>query len=194
MKRSISWLVVLAVGCEVPDVPYHDDNSVLDLSSALLVKTRDRLRVCMQVDPALDAESLAATLRDDLAYLRQHPDWAPAGLDHGGVEVAIGCPGTRLVDTAIDGKGAGGALVGPGLTTAPSPYRVHLHVLGDARAVGVLGDQPFARAIAELATVDEHRVAEVSTALVVRASSLGSDSFRNLALAQCLGLRTEIQP
>ena len=193
MTRTISLLVVLAA-CEVPDVAYHDDNSVLDLSSALLVKTRDRLSVCMQLDPALDAAALVATLRDDLAHLRQHPDWALSGLDHGGVEVTIGCPGARLVDAPMDGKGAGGALVGPGLTTAPSPYRVHLHVLGDARAATVLGDQPFARAIAELATVDEHRVAEVSTALVVRASALGSDSFRNLALAQCLGLRTEIQP
>jgi hypothetical protein len=70
----------------------------------------------------------------------------------------------------------------------PSPFRTHVHVIADARAVTVLGDQPFARALAEVVHVDEHRVAEVSTALVVSASALGTEAFRMQALAECIGL------
>jgi hypothetical protein len=183
--RTITWLVALATGCTVgADEPHHD-HDLLDLSSALLVTTRDRLRICMQVDPALDAAPLASALRDDLARLRAHRDWVPAGLDRSAFEVVLGCPGP-LLDTPVDGKHPGA------VTTEPSPYRVHLHVLAEARAATALGDLLFARAIAELAPVDHHRVAEVSTALVVRASALGTDDFRNLALAQSLGLRTEL--
>jgi hypothetical protein len=184
--RSICFLLALA-SCEVGEPSHSHGNGVLDLSSPLLVTTRDRLRVCVQVDPALAGEPIATTLRGDLARLRdEHPDWPAAGF--GDAEVVLGCPGAGLVDAPLDGKVA---LPGTIATPLPGPYRVHVHVLAAARAAAVLGDQPFARAIAEVAPVDDHRVAEVSTALVISAPVLGTDAFRTLALAQALGLRTE---
>lgn len=188
--RTTSAILVLALGCTVgEDAP--PSRSLLDLESALLVATRDRLQVCLHLDPDIIAQTdaLASRLRADLVALRAHPDWHAAGLERGDVTVAAGCPGAPVLEAAVDGKGAGGAVLGPGLTSTPSPYRLHLHALGDARASVVLGDLASARAIAELVPVDEHRVAEVSTALVVRASALGTAVFQQETLAPSLGLR-----
>ncbi|HEY5939124.1 MAG TPA: hypothetical protein VIU61_30945 [Kofleriaceae bacterium] len=193
-RLDLTLLVLSIAACTVGEEHHHDD-SVLDLSSALLVKTRDRLAVCLQLDPLLadQAPALTATLDADLARLgSSHPDWQIAGLDRGVIEVAVGCPGNALA-TAVDGKGAAGAVLGPGVSAMPSRFRTHVHVITDARADAVLGDQAFGRAIAELAIVDEHRVAEVSTAIVVRASALGTEAFRTHALAQSVGLR-EVSP
>jgi hypothetical protein len=196
IRLDVTILALSIAACTVGEEHHHDDDGVLDLSSALLVKTRDRLAVCMQLDPLLadQAPAFAATLRADLAQLGgSHPDWRIAGLDRGDVDVAIGCPGGALAAAPLDGKGTAGAVLGPGVSAAPSRFRTHVHVIADARAEAILGDQPFARAIAELAVVDEHRVAEVSTAIVVRASALGTEPFRTQALAQSVGLR-EVTP
>lgn len=194
-RLDLSLLALSIVACTVGEEHHHDDG-VLDLSTALLVSTRDRLAVCLQLDPALggDAEAIRAQLAADLTRLGgSHPDWQIAGLDRGALEVEVGCPGGALAGEPLDGKGAAGAVLGPGVSAAPSRFRTHVHVLADARAAAVLGDRPFARAIAELAIVDEHRVAEVSTAIVVRASALGTETFRTQALAQSVGLR-EVSP
>jgi hypothetical protein len=189
-----SMLCILAattvLNCIVGDEAHHDDSD-LDLDSALLVASRERLEVCLQIDPDLAAstDQLANQLRTDLRYLAtNHPDWRAAGLD-GNFTVDVGCPGGPIGDRLADDKGIGGAVVGPGLRAHPTPYRLHVHALGNAAATTVLGDRPFARAIAELASVDDHRLAEVSTAVIARASLLGTEVFRRNALAQSLGLR-----
>ena len=187
------WLLAL-VACTVGDEHHHHDEPVLDLDSALLVRSRAQLSVCVQIDPAIADPSIADKLRDDVQALRaMHADWAGAGLDRGAVEVVVGCPGGAIIEGPLDGKGAGGSVLGPGLVATPSPFRTHVHVIADTRAQTILGAAPFARAIAELAPVDEHRIAEVSTAIVVPVSALGTDAFRTGALAQSVGL-AEVLP
>ena len=193
---TIAALAIIIVACTVGDEHHHDesDDGPLDLDSALLVDSRDHLAVCLQVDATLtaDAPRLAAQLHADLMALRSaHTDWRAAGLDTGEVAVTIGCPGGLVPTGAIDTKGAGGAVIGPGLRAAPTPFRTYVHVIPDATATTVLADRLFGRAIAELAAVDEHRVAEVSTAIVIRASALGTAEFRADALAQAIGLRPQ---
>ena len=53
----------------------------------------------------------------------------------------------------------------------------------------MLGDERAIRARAELTQVDDHVMAEVSTALVIRASDLGTSSFQETWLPTGLGLR-----
>jgi hypothetical protein len=195
MTRLIVPVLALSLaGCTVGESGHlpTNDEPVVDLSTALLVHSRDRLQLCLQIDPLLadQSASLVARLSEDVALLRAaHPDWQASGLDHGAVSIEIGCPGAAVVERAIDPKGAGGEVLGPGYMATPSPYRTHVHVIADSRAASVLGDRPFARALAELAQVDEHRVAEVSTALVVPASALGTEAFRMQALAESVGLQ-----
>ncbi|MDQ3337968.1 MAG: hypothetical protein M4D80_22625 [Myxococcota bacterium] len=188
--RLAAIAAIAALSCTVGEEA-HQEPDVLDLDSALLVRSRDRLQVCLQIDPALAArtDQLATTLRADLLALRTlHPSWRVAGLDKGEITVVVGCPAGAAVSQRIDEKGIDGAVVGPGLRSAPSLSRTHVHVVTDAVAMTVLGERSFARAIAELAVVDDHRVAEVSTALIVRASAIGTDAFRRDALAQSIGL------
>lgn len=192
-RSTLCTIAATAIfSCIVGDT-HVEDEGVLDLDSALLVRSRDRLEVCVQVDPALAGQTdhFANLLRADLRRLQTtHPDWRAAGLD-GDFAVVVGCPGDAIASQLADDKGTFGAVIGPGLRAAPSQFRVHVHVMGDATAAVVLGDRPFARAIAELAVVDEHRIAEVSTAVIVRAPLLGGDEFRGDALAQSLGLRVQ---
>jgi hypothetical protein len=192
LRYLASFALAIIVGCTVGETLDEDEpESELDLDSALLVRSRDHLVVCLQIDPALVArtDQYVTQLRTDLATLQaRHPDWHVGGLGQNTFEIVVGCPGDGVIPQLIDDKGTGGAVIGPGLRTSPTQFRTHVHVLGDAKAT-VLGDRPFGRAIAELAVVDEHRVAEVSTALVIRASAIGTDAFRDDALAQSLGLR-----
>ena len=193
-SAAVPAAAIIIFACTVGDEHHHDeaDDGPLDLDSALLVDSRDHLAVCLQVDATLtaDAPRLAEQLHADLMALRAaHTDWRAAGLDAGEVSVSIGCPGGLVPLDAIDNKGAGGAVLGPGLRAAPTQFRTYVHVISDATAATVLADRRFGRAIAELAAVDDHRVAEVSTAIVVRASALGTAEFRADALAQAIGLR-----
>lgn len=196
MIKRIPAAAVLALGisCIMGEehAQEHEHGPELDPSSPLLVSSRDRLEVCMQVDTNLRSgvDQLVASLRADLQTLSTtHPDWRAAGFDHSEVTIAVGCPGDVSATTAIDAKGAGGVVLGPTDGSEPSPYRTHVHVIEDARAAAVLGDQPFARAVAEVMLVDEHTVAEVSTAILVRKSALGSKEFRDFALTEGVGLR-----
>jgi hypothetical protein len=176
------------------DAHVDEDDGPFDPDSALLVDSRDHLAVCLQVDATLAADTarLADQLHADLMSLRAaHTDWRAAGLDAGEVRVTIGCPGGPVPLDRIDDKGTGGAVVGPGLRTAPTPYRTYVHVIPDATASAILGDRLYGRAIAELAVVDDHRVAEISTALVIRASAIGTPEFRSGALAESVGLRPQ---
>ena len=194
VRLELSPVALALMSCMVGDegrYPDDDADGVVDMSSALLVSTRDHLDICVQVDPLIAdrAGELVGRVQVDVTHLAEaHPDWAAAGLDHGAISVVAGCPGAATIDAPIDAKGTAGVVLGPGFTTEPSPFRLHVHVIADARATAVLGDALYARALAELAPLDEHRVAEVSTALVVPVSALGTEAFRMRALAESLGL------
>ena len=190
--RSLGSLALaVIVGCTIGeefDAP-EEESSEAAFDNALLVRSRDHLAVCIQVDPVLAAKTdqYVTQLRVDLQTLQaRHPDWHVGGLGQNTFEIVVGCPGDGVIPQLMDDKTSD--VIGPGLRSAPTQFRTHVHVLGDAKAT-VLGDRPYGRAIAELAAVDEHRLAEVSTAIVVRASALGTDAFRADALAQGLGLR-----
>ena len=61
--------------------------------------------------------------------------------------------------------------------TRASDHEIYARMANKRRYYETLGKM-------HLAPVDEHRVAEVSTALVVPASALGSEAFRMQALAE----------
>ncbi|MEO8548889.1 MAG: hypothetical protein ABI678_02925 [Kofleriaceae bacterium] len=162
-------------------------SSPVDTSNILLVKNRTRLEVCVQIDPALhaDPDALVGKLRADLtAVSAAHPDWRLSGLDRVETRYTVGCP-EPLASAPIAAKSDGSLRPTP----EPSAFRVHVHILGDALAATVLGEQPSARTAAELAHVDDHTIVEVSTLLAIRASALGTTALRESALPRAVGLR-----
>jgi hypothetical protein len=82
-----------------------------------------------------------------------------------------------------------GAQVGPGLSLRPSPFRTFVYVLDEAKAQEVLGEEQAIRARAELMEVSDHQMVEVSTALVIRASALGTTALREQWLPMGVGLQ-----
>ncbi|HEX5748224.1 MAG TPA: hypothetical protein VFZ09_18440 [Archangium sp.] len=160
----------------------------LMLDNALLVGERTGLQVCVELAPALKERSgeLLGALKSDLALLRErHPLWEKSGFGQAPVRVQLGCPGAAMPSARLESKGA---LLGPGLSERPSPFRTFVYVLDDARAQEVLGKEQAIRARAELLKVEDHVLAEVSTALVVRASDLGRASFQETWLPTGVGL------
>jgi hypothetical protein len=143
----------------------------------------------VELDPALKdrSEELLGALRADLAALEQsHSDWRKAGLGRAPVRVQLGCPGKAMPSGRLESKGA---QVGPGLSLRPSPFRTFVYVLDEAKAQEVLGTEQALRARAELMEVGDHQMVEVSTALILRASALGTDSLREQWLPMSMGLR-----
>src|SRR5262245_50878601 len=137
IRHELSLVALALMSCMVGDAGHddQDDSDVFDMSSALLVASRDHLQLCLQIDPLLadQASALIGRLHDDVAQLAAtHPDWAAAGLDRGAISVVAGCPGAATIETTInapiDAKGTGGVVLGPGFTTEPSPFRLHVHV------------------------------------------------------------------
>ncbi|AKJ00388.1 hypothetical protein ATI61_104205 [Archangium gephyra] len=160
----------------------------LMLDNALLVGERTGLQVCVELAPALKERSgeLLGALKSDLALLRErHPLWEKSGFGQAPVRVQLGCPGAAMPSARLESKGA---LVGPGVSEHPSPFRTFLYVLDDAGAQEVLGKEQALRARAELLKVEDHVLAEVSTALVIRASDLGTPSFQETWLPTGVGL------
>lgn len=186
-----AMLSVLVIGVRCgPEMQEDSAEAHLTVDSALLVAERRALQLCVEVDPALEAQSaqLLSTLEQDVAALAAaHPDWVRAGYGRAPVVIQRGCPEAALPAGRLDFKGA---KVGPGLTARPSPFRTFIHILGDAKAQEVLGEQPAVRAHAELMRADEHMAVEVSTSLVIRASALGTDSLRQQWLPMGVGLKS----
>ncbi|WP_375766267.1 hypothetical protein NR798_31815 [Archangium gephyra] len=167
----------------------ESEHAHLTLEGGLLVAERGALQVCVEVAPSLEgrSEELLGALKGDLAEVeRSHPDWGKARYGQAPASVRLGCPGGALPSGRLEAKGA---MVGPGLSTRPSAFRTFVYVLDDAKADEVLGGQQALRARAESLKVGDHLVVEVSTALVVRASALGTGSFRDAWLPTGLGLR-----
>lgn len=183
-KFILAALVVSA--CASDDRPTSP--SPVDTTNILLVKNRTRLEVCVQIDPALNADpdALVGKLRTDLtAVSSAHPDWRLSGLDRVETRFTVGCP-EPLAHEAIAAKSDGSMRP----SAEPSAFRVHVHILGEALAATVLGDQPSARTAAEVAHVDDHTIVEVSTLLAIRASALGTPALRETALPRAVGLRS----
>jgi hypothetical protein len=180
-------MLVLGVRCAGME-EVESEHPHLMLDNALLVGERTGLQVCVELAPALKERSgeLLGALKADLALLRErHPLWEKAGFGQAPVRVQLGCPGAAMPSGRLESKGA---LVGPGLSERPSPFRTFLYVLDDARALEVLGKEQPLRARAELMKVEDHVLAEVSTALVIRASDLGTPAFQETWLPTGVGL------
>jgi hypothetical protein len=180
-------MLFLGVRCAgMEDVESEHPHLMLD--NALLVGERTGLQVCVELAPSLKDRSgeLLGALKSDLALLRErHPLWEKSGFGQAPVRVQLGCPGAAMPSARLESKGA---LLGPGLSARPSPFRTFLYVLDDAQAQEVLGKEQAIRARAELLKVEDHVLAEVSTALVVRASDLGTPAFQETWLPTGVGL------
>jgi hypothetical protein len=187
-------VLVLGVRCAgEPDDTGSEDSHLL-LDNALLVAERRGLQLCVELAPSLEGRSqeLMETLKADVAALEaRHPLWEKAGYAQAPVRLQRGCPGAALPAGRLESKGG---LAGPGVRARPSPFRTFLYVLDDAQAQEVLGDEPAIRARAELMKVEDHVLAEVSTALVIRASALGTPAFRETLLPTGVGLRPLREP
>jgi hypothetical protein len=182
-------LGVLVLGARCGEMGEEVDHAHLNLKSALLVAERHALKVCVEVDPALEGqrEELLGALKDELAGLKAtHPDWAISGLDDAPVQVSLGCPVNAMPSGRLASKGE---RVGPSANKLPSPFRTHVYLLGEEKAREVLGDETAIRARAETLQVSDHEFVEVSTALVVRASALGTPAFQEEWLPRGVGLR-----
>jgi hypothetical protein len=189
-----AMLGVLVLGVRCAGELEESDGAHLTLDSALLVAERRGLQLCVELDPALEGRSqeLLEALKSDVATLAaSHPLWEKAGYARAPVRVQRGCPGAVLPSGRLESKGV---MAGPGLSERPSPFRTFVYVLDDTKAQEVLGDEPAIRARAELMEVEEHVMAEVSTALVIRASALGTSSFQETWLPTGLGLRPLREP
>lgn len=178
----------------------------LDLDSGLLVSNRQEFRVCVELAPALRPDRAALVERLDAAFdaLREHPDWVPAGLGAAPPSLTLGCPrarppaglgGPARGDRSGAGDGSGGVEGRTGGDGArvlgePSPFRVWVYVLDDATADRLLGPGlDTASTAAEHLAAGEGRIAEVSTAVLVRTSRLADPAFADGDLAAAAGLR-----
>ena len=184
---SIALAAARCGGEATPEV-HDDDHAHFDGQSALLTTNRDALRLCVQEAPGLrgagarTAERLGASLK----ALNAHPDWAAARFGARTPSIDVGCPGPQLALERIDPKAS---IVGVGRTAKPGRYRTVVHVLDEKTADVVLGDRKAERAVAEFLRVDDHLLAEVTTALVVRESYLDDPEFTSSWLSQTVGLR-----
>lgn len=195
MAHVAMMLGVLFVGVRCAgEEEMETDQAHLTFQGGLLVAERRALQVCVELDPSLEArsEELVEALKADLELVEgQHPDWEKAQYARAPVRVQLGCPGAAMPSERLENKGA---MAGPGLVSHPSPFRTFVYVLDEPKAQEVLGDEPVVRARAELMREDENTMVEVSTALVIRASALGTDSFRETWLPMGMGLKSLREP
>ncbi|NMO21488.1 hypothetical protein HPC49_31690 [Pyxidicoccus fallax] len=185
---AMSGIVFAAVHCggEAPaNIPEGDVH--FDDKSALLTTNRDALRLCVREAPGLRGGGRVTERLDaSLKALDAHPDWAAARFGAKTPTVEAGCPGPALPLARIEPKES---IVGPGPTTKPGRFRTFIHVLDEKTADVVLGERKAERAVAEFLRVDDHILAEVTTALVVRESYLDDPEFASRWLSQAVGLQ-----
>jgi hypothetical protein len=182
-------VLALGVRCAGSEAEEARPSHLLRLDSALLVPERGGLGLCVELAPSLkerSAEVLARLQADVTSLQARHPLWNKADFGRAPVRLQLGCPGAAMPSSRLASKGA---TLGPGFTRTPSPFRTFVYVLDEEQAREVLGDERALRARAELAQVDDHVLAEVSTALVVRASDLGTAFFQETWLPTGLGLQ-----
>ncbi len=169
--------------------PAHAD---VTLDRALLVSTRDELRLCVALSPTLEKQRAGAGIHDQLAgslaRVRNHPDWDAA---YGAAEIAdrdaveASCPDAKLPDRYEPKI----TVAGPGVTEEPSPYRTWIYVLDEATADRLLGaGVQSGTAAAELMRVGKDELVTVTSALLVRQSRLDDAEFVT-ELTRAVGLR-----
>jgi hypothetical protein len=184
-----AMLSVLVIGVRCGAETEEFEHAHFTTQNALLITERSSLQVCVELDPALEdrSEELLGVLKADLAVLEQsHSDWRKAGLGRAPVSVQLGCPGKATPSGRLESKGA---QVGPGLSLRPSPFRTFVYVLDETKAQEVLGEEQVIRARAELMEVGGHQMVEVSTALILRASAVGTATLREQWLPMGIGLK-----
>lgn len=189
LAHVAAMLSVLVVGVRCGTETQELEHAHFTTQDALLVTDRAALQVCVELDPALEgrSEELVDALRAELAALElSHSDWKKAGLGRAPMRVQRGCPGKAMPSARLESKGA---QVGPGLSLRPSPFRTFIYVLDEPRAQQVLGEEQAIRARAELMEVSDHQMVEVSTALVIRASAIGTEALRERWLPMGVGLK-----
>ncbi|HEX6287547.1 MAG TPA: hypothetical protein VFZ66_00075 [Herpetosiphonaceae bacterium] len=155
--------------------------------SGLLVNTRASLRTCMVTAPGLasKAPAIAQQLARGLEKVRQHRDWEPAGLGRAIPNIERACAGAQIPTRALEK----GSVVGPGMTTNPTPFRSVIFVLDEATADQVLGKGTNAGLFPfEMMAVGEHESVEVTSGLVVREGFVESADFADPYLSLALGL------
>lgn len=175
-------VVLLLIGWQYAPEPHAHARAELNLSSSLLVDTRETLRVCALL-PYEDHDAATTALEAGLTQVQQHPDWASAAYGNQPPALESDCHVT-LPDKPIER----GTIIGPGITETPGPYRTVLIVLDDASANRHLGKADAVLVPYELMKVGDHDAATVTTALVVRAAFLNSSEFTELYLPLSLGL------
>ncbi|AEI63335.1 hypothetical protein [Corallococcus macrosporus] len=186
---AMSGVVLAAVRCGGPEDPHaHDDATEFNVQSALLTRNRDALRLCVQESASLrgSAARINERLGASLRAVSNHPDWAAARFGDRKPTIEQGCPGPALALERLEPKES---IIGPGLALKASRYRTFIHVLDEKTADVVLGERQVDRAPAEFLRVDDHVLAEVSTALVVRESYLDHPEFAARWLAGAVGLQ-----
>ncbi|MFP2923740.1 hypothetical protein ACLESO_00720 [Pyxidicoccus sp. 3LG] len=185
---AMSGVVLAAVRCGGEAPPNVLDGDVhFNDQSALLTTNRDALRLCVSEAPSLRGDSRVAERLDaSLKRLDAHPDWAAARFGSKTPSIEVGCPGAGPALERLEPKES---IVGAGRTTKPSRFRTFIHVLDEKTADVVLGERKAERAPAEFLRVDDHVLAEVTTALVVRESYLDDPEFASRWLSQSVGLK-----
>jgi hypothetical protein len=187
---SVALAVVVAVTLGLLG-PGRPSSAAAEFTSdnALLVTNRDRLRVCVELSPALapaTAPRVSGELIQALQRLRQHPDWEAAGLGREVPPPERGCPGARRLTAPLRFD----QVVGPGVTATPGPYRTAVFVLDEATARTVLGPRNATFAQFEIMCLPGgHLCPEVTRALLVRESFLTNVDFIDTYLTLAIGLR-----
>ncbi|NVJ17946.1 hypothetical protein [Myxococcus sp. AM010] len=186
---AMSGVVLAAVRCGNPeDTHAPDDASQFNVHSALLTSNRDALRLCVRESASLrgSAARITERLGASLRTVSGHPDWEAARFGGKAPTIEQGCPGPALALERLEPKES---IIGPGVALKPGRYRTFIHVLDEKTADVVLGERQVDRAPAEFLRVDDHVLAEVSTALVVRESYLDHPEFAARWLTGAVGLQ-----
>jgi hypothetical protein len=147
----------------------------VDLTSRMLVTTRDQFRMCLQTSIA-DAgrrAHIVEHLADSQSRIQQRPDWQRAPVTVPPLE--MDCGGVQLPDGRLER----GVTVQPGVTTRPSVYRSMILVLDESEAESKLGAEGAILIPYEMMQIDDHNAVEVTSVLVVRESFLDSPEFND---------------
>lgn len=161
----------------------------VDLDSPLLVNTRDSLRVCTTVAPKLETQRMdvAQQLTERMQRLQTtHPDWDKV-YDKVTSAPSFETDCTATIPTNLFDP-ADATAVGRGLVKKPSPFRAIVLVLDEDTADMVLGTLDVSHAAYEMMQVSEYEAVEVTNALVVRNSFIGTQEFVEQYLSVAVGL------
>jgi len=147
-------LAALAMACVPPPPPGPALSPTPAAAPGLLVPSRDRLRVCVQVMvAATDPQTARAQVAQALAAASRHPRWGQAGLGAAPPQVALGCPREpNLLRPGVaftDGKPLTDPESAFRVVETPSPHLVHVFVLPPQKLAEVIRGRHSVRRIPE---------------------------------------------